>query len=60
MSSEFRDKFVVVVRPGRVGVRVDEQWFEIAECCPFEERECIVDLVRVKLKCIGSVTEVEL
>ena len=57
---EFGDEFVVVVGPGRVGVRAHERRFEVVECCSFEEGQCIVDLVRVKLKCIGSVAEVEL
>ena len=57
---EFGDKFVVVVGPDGVGMRVHEQWFEVVKCCSFEEGQCIVDLVRVELKCIGSVAEVEL
>ena len=60
VGSEFGDEFVVVVGPGRVGVQVHERWFKVVECCSFEQGQCIVDLVRVKLKCIGSVAEIEL
>ena len=60
IGSEFGDEFVVVVGPGGVGMRVHERRFEVVECCSFKEGECIVDLVRVELKCIGSVAEVEL
>ena len=60
VGPEFGNKFVVIVRPGRVGVWVHERWFEVVECCSLEEGERVVDLVCVKLKCVRSVTEVEL
>ena len=60
VGPEFRNKFIVIVRPGGIGVWVHERWFEVVECCPLEEGERVVDLVHVELKCVRSVTEVEL
>ena len=60
VGPEFGNKFVVVIGPGGVGVQVHERRFKVVECCPLEEGERVVDLVRVKLKCIRSVAEVEL
>ena len=57
---EFGNEFVIIVGPGGVGVQVHERWFEVVECCPLEEGEHVVDLVRVKLKCVRLVVEVEL
>ena len=39
---------------------VHDQRFEVIECCPLEGGEDVVELVCVKLKHVGSVTEVEL
>ena len=60
VGPEFGNEFVVIVGPGGVGVWVHEQQFKIVKCCPLEEGECVVDLVCVKLKHVGSVVEVEL
>ena len=57
---EFRNEFVILVRPGKVGVQVHEQQFKVVECCPLEEGKHVVDLICVELKCIESVVEVEL
>ena len=53
-------KFSIVIGPNGVAVWVHEQQFEIVECCPLEEGECVIDLVCVKLKYVRSVVEVEL
>ena len=60
VGPEFRNKFIVIVGPGRVGMWVHEQQFEVVECCPLKEGDHVVDLVHVKSKHIGSVAEVEL
>ena len=60
VSPEFEDKFDVVIGPGGVGVWVHDQRLEVIECCPLEGGEDVVELVCVKLKHVGSVTEVEL
>ena len=60
VGPEFGNEFVVIVGPGGVGMQVHERQFEVVECCPLEEGECVVDLVRVELKHVGSVAEVEL
>ena len=60
VGPEFGNEFVIIVGPGGLGVWVHEQRFKIVECCPLEEGERVVDLVRVELKCVRSVMEVEL
>ena len=60
VGPEFRNKFVIILGPGRVGMWVHERQFKIVECCPLEEGVCVVELVCVELKHIGSVAEVEL
>ena len=60
VGPEFGNEFVVIIGPGRVGVWVHERQFKIVECCPLEEGEHVVDLVRVELERVGLVTEVEL
>ena len=60
VGPEFRDEFVVIVGPGRVGVQLHEQQFKVVKCFPLEEGKCIIDLVCVKLKHIRLVLEVEL
>ena len=57
---EFRDEFIIIVEPSRVGMWVHEPQLEVVKCCPLEEGEHVVDLVCVELKNVRSVAEVEL
>ena len=40
VGPEFGDKFIIIIRPGGVGMWVHEQQFEVVECCPLEEGVC--------------------